>query len=69
MSDQNSPKRTLEPGTLDKTRKNMNMSNQNNLCVTEGGQYRTHTEKIYSQKIRRIKKRSINSWLYFNVYI
>ena len=53
----------------DKTRKNMNMSDQNNLCVTEMGQYRTHTEKIYSQKIRRIKKRSINSWLYFNVYI
>lgn len=53
----------------DKTRKNMNMSNQNNLCVTEMGQYRTHTEKIYSQKIRRIKKRSVNSWLYFNVFI
>ena len=34
------------------------------LCVTERGQYRTHTEKIYSQKIRRIKKRSVNSWLY-----
>lgn len=53
----------------DKTRKNMNMSDQNNLCVTEMRPYRTHTEKIYSQKIRRIKKRSINSWLYFNVYI
>ena len=38
-------------------------------CVTERGQNRTHTEKIYSQKVRRIKKRSINSWLYFNVYI
>ena len=53
----------------EKTIKNMNMSDQNNLCVTERGQIRTHTEKIYSQKIRRIKKRSINSWLYFNVYI
>ena len=53
----------------DKTIKNMNMNGQNNLCVTERGQYRTHTEKIYSQKIRRIKKRSVNSWLYFNVYI
>ena len=53
----------------DKTIKNMNMNDQNNLCVTERGQIRTHTEKIYSQKIRRIKKRSINSWLYFNVYI
>ena len=53
----------------DKTRKNMNMSDQNNLCVTESRQIRTHTEKIYSKKIRRIKKRSINSWLYFNVYI
>ena len=53
----------------DKTIKNMNMSDQNNLCVTESGQYRTHTEKIYSQKIRRIKKRSVNSWLYFNVFI
>ena len=53
----------------DKTRKNMNMSDQNNLCVTERGQYGTHTEKIYAQKIRRIKKRSVNSWLHFNVYI
>ena len=47
----------------------MNMSDQNNLCVTERGQYGTHTEKIYAQKIRRIKKRSVNSWLHFNVYI
>ena len=53
----------------DKTIKNMNMNDQNNLCVTERGQYRTHTEKIYSQKIRRIKKRGVNSWLYFNVFI
>ena len=53
----------------DKTRKNINISDQNNLCVTERGQYRTHTEKIYSQKVRRIIKRSAKSWLYFNVYI
>lgn len=39
------------------------------LCVPETGQYRAHTENIYSQKIRRIKKRSSKSWLYFNVYI
>ena len=39
------------------------------LCVSETGQYRTHTENIYSQKIRRIKKRSSKSWLYFNVYL
>lgn len=38
-------------------------------CVTETGQNRTHTEKIYSQRIKRIKKRSIHSWLYFNVYV
>ena len=28
----------------------------------------TH-RNIYSQKIRRIKKRCPNSWLYFNVYV
>lgn len=28
----------------------------------------TH-RKIYSQKVRRIKKRCSNSWLYFNVYV
>ena len=38
-------------------------------CVTETGQNRTHTEKIYSRRIKRIKKRSANSWLYFNVYV
>ena len=53
----------------DKTRKNMNISDQNNLCVTETRQNRTHTEKIYSQKVRRIIKHSAKSWLYFNVYI
>ena len=33
----------------DKTRKNMNMSDQNNLCVTERGQYRTHRKDIFSK--------------------
>lgn len=51
------------------TIENVERNKIKSLCVTEMGQYRTHTEKIYSQKIRRIKKRSVNSWLYFNVYI
>ena len=53
----------------EKTIENVERNKIKSLCVTEMGQYRAHTEKIYSQKIRRIKKRSINSWLYFNVYI
>ena len=58
-----------EEYSRDLSRKNMNMSDQNNLCVTESRQKRSHTEKIYSQKVRRIIKRSAKSWLYFNVYI
>lgn len=53
----------------EKTTENIERNKIKSLCVTATGQYRTHTEKIYSQKIRRIKKRSVNSWLYFNVYI
>lgn len=30
---------------------------------------RTHTEKIFSQKIRRIKRQSPKMWLYFNIYV
>ena len=51
------------------TIENVERNKIKSLCVTEMGQYRTHTEKIYAQKIRRIKKRGVNSWLYFNVYI
>lgn len=39
------------------------------LCVSETGQYRPHAEIIYSQKVRRIKKRSYKSWLYFNIFV
>ena len=53
----------------EKTTENVERNKIESLCVTATGQIRTHTEKIYSQKVRRIKKRSVNSWLYFNVYI
>ena len=48
---------------------NVSNSQVKSLCVTATGQYRTHTEKIYSQKVRRIKNRTAKSWLYFNVYL
>ena len=53
----------------EKTTANVERNKIKPLCVTATRPYRTHTEKIYSQKVRRIKKRSVNSWLYFNVYI
>lgn len=48
---------------------NYTSCDQEQQCVTAMGQYRTHTEILYETKIRRTKKRNINTWMYFTVLL